>query len=56
MTLGSIRPLSVGTHTVTSFWTFSEDQCDGLSDVFEEGCFPAGVSDGGIRSFEVVAR
>jgi hypothetical protein len=56
MTLGSIRPVSVGTHTVTSFWTFSGDQCDGLSDVFEESCFPAGVVDGGTLSFDVVAR
>jgi len=55
MTLGTIRPLSVGTHSVTSFWTFSDDQCDGLSDVFEESCFPAGVFDGGTLSFDVVA-
>jgi hypothetical protein len=56
MTLGTIRPLSVGPHTVTSFWTFSDVHCDGFSSVFEESCVPAGVFDGGTASFVVVAK
>lgn len=57
MTLGAIRPLSVGPHTVRDIWIMSDIQCDGWSAVVEESCFPAaGPFDGGITTFEVVAR
>lgn len=57
MTLGAMRPLSVGTHTVREFWIMSDMQCDGWSAVIEESCFPgAGPFDLGTFSFEVVAR
>lgn len=57
MTLGSIRPLSVGRHTVTTFWIMSAMQCDGWSSVVEESCFPgAGPFPDGTLSFEVVAK
>jgi hypothetical protein len=57
MTLGAIRPLAVGPHTVRDFWIMSEMQCDGWSAVVEESCFPAaGPFDGGSTAFEVVAR
>lgn len=56
MTLGSIRPMSVGPHTVRTFWIMSAMQCDGWSSVVEESCFPgAGPFDSGTTSFEVVA-
>jgi hypothetical protein len=56
MTLGTIRPLSVGPHTVTLFWIFSDAHCDGFSPVFEESCVPAGAFDAGTDSFDVVAK
>ncbi len=56
MTLGAIRPLSVGAHTVRTFWIMSDLQCDGWSAVVEESCFPAGTFDSGTTAFEVVAR
>ena len=56
MTLGTIRPLRVGPHTVTSFWIFSDVHCDGFSSVFEESCAPAGAFDAGTDSFDVVAK
>ena len=57
MTLGAIRPLSVGTHTVHSFWIMSAMQCDGWSAVVAESCFPgAGPFDNGTVTLEVVAR
>lgn len=57
MTLGSIRPLRVGPHTVRTFWIMSDMQCDGWSAVVEESCFPgAGPYDSGTISFEVVGR
>lgn len=57
MTLGAIRPLSAGPHTVRTFWIMSDIQCDGWSAVVEESCFPgAGPFDSGTISFEVVAK
>ena len=57
MTLGAIRPLSVGPHTVRDVWIMSDMQCDGWSAVVEESCIPgAGPYDLGTISFEVVAK
>ena len=57
MTLGAIRPLGVGAHTVRTFWIMSALQCDGWSAVAEESCFGgAGPFDNGILAFEVVAK
>lgn len=57
MTLGAIRPVGVGPHTVRTIWIMSAMQCDGWSSVVEESCFPgAGPYDGGTVAFEVVGR
>jgi hypothetical protein len=57
MTLGAIRPLSIGTHTVRMIWVMNAMQCDGWSAVVEESCFPAaGPFDNGVDTFEVVGR
>jgi len=56
MTLGAIRPLRVGPHTVTTFWIFRDVHCDGFSSEFDESCVPAGVFDSGTSSFDVVAN
>ena len=56
MTLGSIRPLSVGPHTVTMFWTLSADTCDGLDTDPELACAPAGEFEGFTDYFDVVAN
>jgi hypothetical protein len=57
MTLGAIRPLGVGPHTVRMIWIMSAMQCDGWSAVVAESCFPgAGPFDNGSDAFEVVAR
>jgi hypothetical protein len=42
VTLGALKPLNVGDHVVDSYWLFSAMHCDGLSDVVEESCLPAG--------------
>jgi hypothetical protein len=42
ITLGSLRPLPVGTHVVDDYWVFSALHCDGLGDVMFENCLPAG--------------
>lgn len=56
MTLGSIRPLSPGTHTVDKTVIMSGPQCDGLYDVFEWSCLPAGETYVGGDTFTWVAR
>jgi hypothetical protein len=42
MTLGSLRPLSVGDHVVDTYMVFSAMHCDGFSAVVEESCLLAG--------------
>lgn len=41
-TLGDLHPLSVGKHTVETYWVLSALHCDGLADVIDENCIPAG--------------
>jgi hypothetical protein len=41
-TLGVLQPLSVGKHTVETYWVLSGLHCDGLGDVVDENCLPAG--------------
>ena len=42
ITLGSLKPLSVGDHVVDSYLLFSAMHCDGFADVIDENCLPAG--------------
>jgi hypothetical protein len=42
VTLGALKPLSVGHHVVDSYLLLSAMHCDGLGDVVEENCLPAG--------------
>jgi hypothetical protein len=54
-TLGVLQPLSVGKHTVEAYWVLSGLHCDGLGDVVEENCLPAGETlYGRVRDFSVV--
>jgi hypothetical protein len=52
-TLGTVHPLPVGEHTADVYWVFNETHCDGLGDVFEENCFPAGETLNVGLAFEV---
>ena len=40
ITLGALKPLSVGEHAVRVFWRLSAMHCDGLGDVVDENCLP----------------
>ena len=42
VTLGALKPLSVGDHVVDSYLLFSAMHCDGVGAVVEENCLPAG--------------
>ncbi len=42
ITLGTLKPLSVGDHVVDSYFLFSEMHCDGLGDVVEDNCLGPG--------------
>jgi hypothetical protein len=42
ITLGSLKPLSVGDHVVDSYLVFGAMHCDGFGDVVDENCLPAG--------------
>lgn len=42
ITLGRLRPSSVGDHVVDSYLLFSAMHCDGLAASLEENCLPAG--------------
>src|SRR5262245_51291655 len=42
ITLGSLKPLSVGVHTVDSYFILSAMHCDGLGDVVADNCLAAG--------------
>jgi hypothetical protein len=42
LTLGTLKPLSVGDHVVDSYLIFSAMHCDGLGDVVEENCLGPG--------------
>ncbi|MDQ4215859.1 hypothetical protein [Microbacterium capsulatum] len=56
MTLGVMRPLSVGVHTVQKSVIMSAVQCDGNFAVFELSCLPAGETTVGTSQFEWVAH
>jgi hypothetical protein len=53
-TLGTIHPLSVGTHTVKRLMVLSALTCDGISSDPNLSCAPAGEIDFGSLSFKVV--
>jgi len=42
VSLGTLKPLSVGDHVVDSYLLFSAMHCDGIANVVEENCLPAG--------------
>ena len=42
VTLGTLKPLSVGDHVVDSYVRFSAMHCDGFAAVVDENCLPAG--------------
>ena len=42
VSLGTLKPLSVGDHVVDSYLLFSAMHCDGFDIVVEENCLPAG--------------
>jgi hypothetical protein len=44
ITLGALKPLSVGLHEVAVYWRLSAMHCDGFSANVEENCLPAGES------------
>jgi hypothetical protein len=52
-TLGAVRPLSIGTHTVALFWSFSALHCDGGPEI-DENCLAAGDHLFQEATFEVV--
>lgn len=54
-TIGAIRPLSVGVHTLRRVWVVSRLSCDGTSDD-PNSCAPPGEYDYGTFSFTVVPR
>ncbi len=42
VTMGTMKPLSVGGHRVDAYWTTSGLHCDGFRDVIEFRCLSAG--------------
>jgi hypothetical protein len=42
VTLGTLKPLSVGTHVVDSYLIFRAMHCDGFADSVEDDCLPPG--------------
>ena len=56
VTLASLKPVSVGQHTIAVYWTFSAMHCDGLAANAVENCFPAGETFYTATAFEVLPR
>ncbi|NNM45230.1 hypothetical protein [Knoellia koreensis] len=56
LTLGTIRPLSAGRHSVDVSILMSDVACDGTSSVVEWSCLPAGEIAAFTYNFDVVAR
>ena len=55
ITLGTLRPLSVGEHVVQVYWVFSAMHCDGLGDVIEIFCLgPGEIAYGPPATFKVL--
>lgn len=54
ITLGTIRPLSLGSHTARRAYVFSATQCDGTSSDPALSCAPAGEFDVGTITFTVI--
>ncbi|MCY7418934.1 MAG: hypothetical protein LH650_10640 [Chloroflexi bacterium] len=42
LTLGTVRPLNVGAHTIDAYFSMRALHCDGLGAIIEENCLPAG--------------
>jgi hypothetical protein len=55
LTMGTLQPLSVGPHVVTTYWVFNAVHCDGFGDVMFENCIPAGETQVLTIPFEVKA-
>ena len=56
VTMGTVHPLSVGSHVMETYWIFNAEHCDGLDDDRFANCFPAGVTPYDRFSFEVNAK
>jgi hypothetical protein len=56
VTLGSLNPLSVGSHTVAVYWIFDGMHCDGFVANAVENCFPAGETFYTATAFDVAPR
>jgi hypothetical protein len=53
ITLGTLKPLPVGKHTVVVYWELSAMHCDGKGAVLDKNCIPAGESTRNTVTFEV---
>ena len=53
VSLGTLKPLSVGDHVVDSYLLFSAMHCDGIDPVVEDNCLPAGETFFGSVQFTV---
>jgi hypothetical protein len=58
LTLGTIRPQLVGSHSVETYWIFTAMHCDGFGDATGPGgnCFPAGATQLPTMQFTVTAE
>ena len=54
--MGSVSPLSVGSHTASVTWKFDGMHCDGLSDNVQTNCTPGGEFFFFTVSFDVTPR
>lgn len=55
ITMGALKPLRIGRHTVDRYWLLSALHCDGLDANLAENCLPAGESFLGGTGFEVTS-
>jgi hypothetical protein len=53
VSLGTLKPLSVGDHVVDSYLLLSAMHCDGFGDVVTDNCLPAGETLFSSVEFEV---
>jgi hypothetical protein len=54
VTLTTLKPLSVGTHTVQLYWVFSALHCDGFGNLVQDNCLgPGEVPYGPLITFQV---
>jgi hypothetical protein len=56
LTLGTVRPLRVGVHTVDTYFSMRALHCDGVGAIIDENCLPPGDTHYDHIVFEVHAR